>query len=85
MSGEAFALTESEASILIGGNMQQRNGRRPFSLNEHLLAEVILRQMELMQQSQRITRQSRWDDLLQRFIVAAGLFVAGIGIGRLIG
>ncbi len=63
----------------------KRYGRRPNSVRALLPAEVLLRQMELMQAFQRQPKGHRWESLLKRSMLAAGIFAAGIGIGRLIG
>lgn len=63
----------------------KRYGNRPYSVRERVLAEVILRQMEILRESQRKPKRDRWESLLRDFMFAAGFLAAGIGLGRLIG
>lgn len=65
--------------------MKLRNGRRPYRVQDRLLALVILRQMELMRAAERAPRGHRWEKLLKQTLIAAGFLAAGIGLGRLVG
>jgi hypothetical protein len=66
-------------------NMKMGNGRRPYSVRERVLAEVILGQMELMRRPQRKPMGVQWETWLKNFLFAAGFLVVGIGLGRLFG
>ncbi len=63
----------------------KRNGRRAYSVRERVLAEVILRQMELMRESQRKPKGNRWETLLRKLLIGGGLLIVGIGLDRLLG
>jgi len=65
--------------------IMKRYGNRPYSVRDHVLAEILSRQMEILRESQRKLKGNRWETLRRDFMFAAGFLAAGIGLGRLIG
>lgn len=64
--------------------MNQRKGIRPSSVQERILAEMILQQMN-SRNTHRRSRAPRWEYLLREFIYIASLSVIGVALLRLYG